>query len=345
MKRTFTTSIAAAVIALGVAATGCEKKEEKAGAPGAAGAPAAGGTAAGMPAAGGGGGGAAAAVPGGTGFAIFPADSQLLVGVNFSALRASPMWAKSKDQVEAGLPPELKELRASCGIDPIAELETVIFAGKPQAEEAVLVVKGLKRASVKACADKLAAKGEKVAITEEGNLASFNFDGETAYGAWLDDSTLAIAPKKDKAYIEARIAGTAGLTDASPLMGLLKSVDTGASIYFVADLSGAGALPVPGAKGAFGSLKISDGLALDAGGRFDTAENAKSAQSLATLGLGQVKQKMPPLAKIIDKAKVSVKDNDVILQLTLTAAELEELNTMLQGMAAMMGGKMGGGGL
>lgn len=342
MKRTYTTTIAATALALGFGVTGCEKKEEKAGAPGTMGAPAGGGLP-GMPAPAGGGGGAAAAGSG-AGFALFPADSQLLIGVNFGALRSSPMWAKSKDQVEAGLPPEFKELRAECGIDPISELETVIFAGKPQQEENVIVVKGLKRASIKACADKLAAKGEKISITDDGKFSSFQIEGDTAWGAWIDDSTVAIAPKKDKAYVEARVAGTAGLTDASPLMGLLKSVDTSASIYFVADLSTMGALPVPGAKGAFGSMKVSDGLALDAGGRFDTADNAKSALMMATQGLAMVKQKMPPLAKLVDKAAVKQNGNDVILQLNLTAAELEELNTMLQGMAGMLGGMGGGGG-
>ncbi|HUS66017.1 MAG TPA: hypothetical protein VMZ28_15800, partial [Kofleriaceae bacterium] len=292
---------------------------------------------------GGGGATAAAAAAGATGFAVFPGDSQLLVGVNFGALRASPMWAKSKDQVEAGLPPELKALKAECGFDPVSELQTVIFAGSPQKEEAVLVVKGLKRATIKTCIDKMAAKGEKVSVTEEGNIASFNFDGEPATGAWMDDTTLVLAPKKDKAYVEARLAGTSGLADTSPLMGLLKSVDTSASIYFVADLTGAGALPVPGAKGAFGSLKISDGLALDAGGRFDTADNAKGAHTMATQGLAMVKQKMPPLAKYADKAKLSQKDNDVILQLSLSEAELTELQGMMQGMAGMLGGGMGGG--
>jgi hypothetical protein len=339
MKRTFTTTIAAAALALGIAATGCEKKEDKA-APGAT--PAGGAAAAPGMAPGGGGASAAAAAAGATGFAVFPGDSQLLVGVNFGALRSSPMWSKSKDQVEAGLPPELKELKAECGIDPVAELQTVIFAGSPQKEEAVLVVKGLKRASIKTCVDKMAAKGEKVSVTEEGNIANFNFDGEMATGAWMDDTTLVLAPKKDKAYVESRLAGTAGLTDASPLMGLLKSVDTGASIYFVADLTGAGALPVPGAKGAFGSLKITDGLALDAGGRFDTPENAKGALAMATQGLGMVKQQMPPLAKYADKAKISQKDNDVVVQLTLSEAELAELQTMMQGMAGMFGGGAGG---
>ena len=345
MKRTFTTSIAAAALALGIAATGCDKKDDKAAAPGAAGAPAAGGgtAAPGTPAAGGGGAaGGAAAAAGATGFAVFPGDSQLLVGINFGALRSSPMWTKSKDQVEAGLPPELKQLKAECGFDPVSELQTVIFAGSPQKEDGVLVVKGLKRATVKGCIDKIAAKGEKVSATEEGNITSFNFDGEQATGAWMDDTTLVLAPKKDKAYVESRLAGTGGLNDASPLMGLLKSADTNASVYFVADLSGAGAMPVPGAKGVFGSLKITDGLAIDAGGRFDTADNAKGAHTMATQMMAMGKQKVPMLAKYIDKAKLTQKDSDVIVQLTLTEAELTELQGMAQGMAGMLGGGMGG---
>lgn len=341
MKRTFKSSIVAALAVTALAGSGCEKKEDKAATPGATGAapatPAPG--AASAP------GGATAAVPSGTGFAVFPADSQLLVGINVGALRSSALWAQNKDKLEQGLPPEFAELRAACGLDPLAQLETVIFAGRPQQEEGVMVVKGLQRSAIKGCGEKMAAsKGKKLAIADEGNLTSYTTDGETVWGAWIDDKTMVVAPKKDKAYVQQRAAGTGGITDASPLMSLLKSVDTGASIYMVADLSTFGALPVAGAKGAFASLKLTDGLAIDAGGRFDTADNAKGAHTMATAAIAQAKGQLPPnLGKLVDKAIIKQVDNDVVLQLQLTGPELAELTQMLQGMAGMMGGKMGGG--
>src|SRR5690606_8465821 len=73
MKRTITTTFAAVAV-LALAAAGCEKKDEnKAG--GASGAA-----------------GAAAAVPSKTGFAVFPADSKVIVGINVASARSSALW-------------------------------------------------------------------------------------------------------------------------------------------------------------------------------------------------------------------------------------------------------------
>lgn len=336
MKRTLTTTLAA-VFVLAVSASGCEKKKDEAGG-----------------AAGGGGGkgaaGAAAAVPSKTGFAVFPGDSQFVVGINLASARSSGLWAKYKDQVEQNLSKEFAELKTACGIDPIGQVQTIIAAGKPPAgggePDAVVVLKGLQRGTLKQCGEKMAAKeGKKFTVTEEGNLANYVVDDKNVWAAWLDDSTVVIAPEKDKAYVSARAAGEGGLAEGSSVMALLKSVDTSAALYFAADTAamGPGGAMMQGAKGIFGSLKLTDGLAIDAGVRFDTPDNAKKMTEMVNQQIGAMKGQLPPQFKtLVEKAVIKQVDKDLVVQLSLSGPELEQLAQALEGMKGMLGGGMGG---
>lgn len=337
MKRTLYTTVAAALCALAFSATGCEKKKDEAGG-GAAGGGGAKGAA-----------GAQAAVPSKTGFAVFPGDSQFVVGINLASARSSGLWAKYKDKVEAQMASEFAELREACGIDPIGQVQTIIAAGKQGGggePDAVVVMKGLQRASLKTCGEKMAAKeGKKLTVTEEGNLANYVVDDKNIWAAWLDDSTVVIAPEKDKAYVSARAAGEGGLAEGSAVMALLKSVDTSAAIYFAADtaMMGPQAAMMQGAKGIFGSLKLTDGLALDAGLRFDTPDNAKKMTEMVNQQVGAMKGQLPPQFKtLVEKAVIKQVDKDMVLQLSLSGAELEQLAQALEGMKGMLGGGMGG---
>ena len=129
------------------------------------------------------------------------------------------------------------------------------------------------------------------------------------------------------------------------VMALLKSVDTSAVIYFAADtaMMGPQAAMMQGAKGIFGSLKLTDGLALDAGLRFDTPDNAKKMTEMVNQQVGAMKGQLPPQFKtLVEKAVIKQVDKDMVLQLSLSGAELEQLAQALEGMKGMLGGGMGG---
>ena len=109
--------------------------------------------------------------------------------------------------------------------------------------------------------------------------------------------------------------------------------------------AGGAANMMQGAKGIFGSLRVTDGLAIDAGMRFDTPDNAKNATTTMTQGLGAMKGQLPPAFKgIAEKAVIKQVDKDMVFQLSLTGTELETLVKALGDMKGMLGG-MGGGGL
>jgi hypothetical protein len=338
MKRSFTTMLVGAAAVVALAAAGCNKEEKKD--------PAAGGEAA--P------GGGAAALPPKTGFAVFPATSKVLGGVNLTSARSSALWTMYKDQLESAMSKEMAEFKTACGFDPFTQLQSIVAGGDPSTEEIVVVAKGVNRGQIKGCAEKLAAKeGKKLSVTDEGNLSHYQVDGgEQVWASWLDDTTVVFAPEKDKDYITKRAVGETGLAEGAEVMALLKNVDTSATLYVVATADAMGQNPaagmMPGAKGFFASIKLTEGLDIDAGVRFDTPENAKSfaamvQQQMAMAKGQQVPAEMAGLIKAIEKAVVKQEGNDMVLQLKLTNDDLKQLGAVMQQMGQAFG-QMGGGG-
>ena len=328
MKRTITTTMLVALAALGLALGGCKKDNKNGGAGGAAG---------------GGGSGAASAVPAKTGFAVFPADSSMLFGVNLSQARSSALWTKYKSVIEAALASKMDDVKGVCGWDPITSISSVIAAVNPDTQKVVVVVKGLDRSKIKDCAPKMAEKkGKKITITDDGNLENWVTEGgKSTWVAWLDDSTAVFAPDQDKAYVQDRAAGKDGLTDSSELMTLLKSTDTSSTLYLavgsaVLNKSGAGA-QLQGAKGVFASVKVDSGLSIDAGMRFDTPDNAKKVTTMVKQQVDAMKGQLPPpFGQVAGKAVIKDVDKDMVVQLKLTEAEMQQLGQAAAQFAPML---------
>lgn len=339
MKRSFTTILVGAAAVVALAATGCSKEEKKD--PGAAGA---GGAAAG--------GGAAAALPPKTGFAVFPASSKVVGGVNLNSARASALWTMYKPQIEAAMAQgEFAEFKTACGFDPFMQLQSIVAGGDPSTEEVVIVARGIERSQIKSCGEKLAAKeGKKLAVADEGNLSHYQVDNESVWASWLDDTTVVFAPEKDKDYITKRTAGDTGLADGAEVMSLLKNVDTNATLFVAASSEAMGANPaaamMPGAKGFFASLNLGEGLDIDAGVRFDTPDNAKNFTAMVQQQMAMAKgQQVPPemagIVKAVEKAVVKQNGNDMVVQLKLTNDDLKQLGSLMQQMGSAFG-QMGG---
>ncbi|HTE54650.1 MAG TPA: hypothetical protein VK698_27540 [Kofleriaceae bacterium] len=335
MKRTITTTLvgAAAMVALAAAGAGC-KKEETAGQAGT--------------------GGAQAALPAKTGFAVFPATSSFIGGVNFASLRSSALFTLYKPQIDAAMASsEMAEFKAACGFDPLTQIQSLVFGGDVQGKEVVLVAKGVGRAQIKTCGEKLSAtKGKKFVSTDEGNLTKYDVDNETVWAAWLDENTVVFSPEKDKDFVAKRATGDAGLAEGAEVMGLLKNVDTSATLYIVAGSAALAQSPatamVPGVKGFFASVKLGEGLDVDAGIRFDTPDNAKkmtdmAQQQIAALKGQQVPAQMAGIIKIAERAEIKQNANDMLIQLKISNQELKELGAVVQQMGAAFGGLGGSG--
>jgi hypothetical protein len=333
MKRlSIGTFVVASALAL---AGGCKGKDkDKAGEPGAA-------------AKAGDVGGATTAAPGrAMYFAQFPADAEIVVSFSLEALRASPMWAQIAPVLQAKLDSEMAELKTACGFDPLTKLQTVQMSAKPGKEDdTVVVVRGFSKDELTSCGAAMAKKDNKdFVVSEEDGLTVLKSEGKTAYVSWLDASTAVMSPNPDKAWVKARIAGQGGLASNAAFMDLAKKVDPSATVWVAAmpapgsemDMSKS----LPGAKGGYASIKITDGIGVDAGVRFDTPENAKNANSMATAAMQQGKAMMPmAVQSVIDKTQIAVAANDMTINLQMTKADIDQITAAL---GPMLGSMMGG---
>lgn len=86
-------------------------------------------------------------------------------------------------------------------------------------------------------------------------------------------------------------------------------------------------------KALFGSLNVTDGLALDMRARLDSPDKASE---MANMGKAQAAQ----AAKMFDKLDISADGADVHVQIGLSQEKLKALITQFGG---MLGGAMGGG--
>jgi hypothetical protein len=97
--------------------------------------------------------------------ALLPASSDLVVRVDFAALRRSPLWAKYKPSIIETIAPSFVE----CGYDPFDEI-TTITAGMPIGGElGNFVIRGLDRDKTLHCLHTSKAETE-TSVTFDGDI-------------------------------------------------------------------------------------------------------------------------------------------------------------------------------
>jgi hypothetical protein len=293
-----------------------------------------------------GGGGAKAA------FALFPKESNMVAGINVAALRGTKLWDKFAPMIQQQAGDDLKEFTAACGIDPLTSVDSIVVGGNVGDDKSmVIAIKGnLDKAKVLECAKKLAAKeGEDLKIEEDGQIVGFTDGKESMYVAWLDDGTIVTGPgaEGNKEWLQGVLSGKSSVTENKDFMGLVDSTNSGSSIWFAmvppADDNPFGAMGAgPAPKSMYGSIDLSKGLKIDAGLRYDKADDAKMTSDQANQMMGPMKAD-PTFGKYLAKTSVGTSGNDLILKVDLNDAEFGELMTMLEQQLPMLMMMAGGG--
>ncbi|MEM9488465.1 MAG: hypothetical protein AAGC55_04945 [Myxococcota bacterium] len=275
--------------------------------------------------------GAARAVAGSmgkSGFAIMDKESNLVLGFSLAKVTASALWKQFGPLVMAQAGEDYQKFKATCGMDPMTAIESVIIGGKIDDEDSmVFVMNGVTRSQLIDCGKKMAAaEGEKIEIADEGKLTKVvDKEGQTMYLGWLDDKTMVGSPKgEDKAVVEGILAGKGGLDGNAEMMNLLGNTDTNGALWFaVSDTGDMGSGGPVKFNAAYGTVSFEGGLKLDVGMRTASAEDATKAVDELTKQLAGLKG--GPTGKFVSKLQLKANEADVIAQLSLTDAELMEL--------------------
>lgn len=281
------------------------------------------------------------------GFAVLPPTSDVVAGVNVQKVVSSQLFKSVKPMIEQKAGEKLTRFKANCKLDPFTAIESIVLGVEQKNDDNMVVVaKGVTSAQLSECATALAKEdGKEITVTQEGNITMVakKDEPDVMHIGWLDDKSLVFAPEKgkDKAHLQALLAGKSGLDTNKEMMDLLGQVDTSAAIWAVVKNDGSGKMdmPVP-MQAAYISVSFKGGIQLDAGIRQSSADEAKKTVEMANQQMAGLKSS--PFGKYLSNVKAEAKGSDVIVKVSLSDADLSALmnDPQLKGLMGMFMGGM-----
>jgi hypothetical protein len=281
--------------------------------------------------------------PGGD-LALLPAESEIVIGMNLGQIQQSGLWKQFVEpRLAAGEGQQMmSEFKARCGADPMKMISsfTVGVRGVGDKPSVVAVAHGLDKAKILDCIEKTKADIAKEGgeVTRDGDVVLFKGDrGQPVAVQFITDSTAVVVagPNATAAGIKAVLGGGSSLKGSAAFLEMYKKVKTSDSLWGFASGKVMERVPM-GLKtsAAYGSVNVTDGLALDMRVRFDKPEAATQAADMAN---AQTKQ----LTQYVDKAEASADGNELHMSVNISGQKLAQLIPMLSMFAGALPG-MGG---
>ena len=290
------------------------------------------------------GGGGSTTASSGDDLGYLPVASQVVAGIDVAQLQGSALW---KDFVQPLImkdgQAQIAEFQQKCGFDPMTAVKHVTVGLKNadgRNPAGVIVVHGLDKAKVMACVDKQKAElaKENVEVTVEGDVVMMKQQGEVPVGfTFIKDTTaiVVVGPDATATGVKAAAAGGSALAKSAKFSSVHGKIGSGKSIWFVVDgttpmvAKGLGQLNIA-AEAAFGSIQVTDKLAVDARLRLPSADEATATATRLREGVGEM------VSGFVEKIEFGNDDRDMKVTSTVTKAQLETLSGVL-------GLKRGGG--
>lgn len=279
--------------------------------------------------------------------ALLPADSEVVLGFNFAQLQQSALWKEYSPKLKEKMSSGLAEMKAACGFDPMETLKSFAIGmrglgdGKP---DGVMVIHGPGKAKVMGCTDKLKAEAAKNGgeVTVDGDVVLVkDKSGANTAVTFVNDTTMVgvIGDKGTKDGVKAAAMGGSTLKTSSAFMEMYSKIKPGQSLWLMINgnspaLAKAGAMGVK-PKAVFGSLNVTDGIAVDLRVRLATPEEATQ---LVNMAKGQTSSAQ--VKAMFDTLDVTTDGSDAKITLAMSNQKLKGLIGMVGG---MLGGMLGGG--
>lgn len=266
--------------------------------------------------------------------ANLPATTELVVGFDVAAAVATPTFAKLFPLVvkeERDLEQGISLVKAACKLDPVASVDGIVVAARPEPDEEGIVfvqLKGVDRAGAEACLGAmLKAAGEKSAtVRQEGALTVLRVDGDTIHFLWVGPDVVAMTFEPDKKASLTTWSGQQGALAKAPVMAHLGKVDTKAIAWGAFDL----AKPIDdddlNVKRGSGSATLKAGkITLAMRGTFDNAKSASATVAKMKKDVArELKSKSTPAParKLLRAMVLSTAGAEASLKLTASEADV-----------------------
>ena len=250
--------------------------------------------------------------------AYLPIDSELVVRIDFKAIRASAMWEQFRPRIDEAIGGVLATLRERCGFDPIESIESFAFALRSvEDRDGVGVLRGLDRDAYMACL--AIARGVPVA-NEDGIFTTTGLTGRTLFSAFADRSTL-VADTSGQAGPD-RLRGV--LRDGAPLrrspafLAMFDHMSQDVAMWFLVNgrSSWFRTLPGPKVRGIYGSLAVDANLTL---ALHVVIEDAAQVPRLVADLDQQLKQARP----LFDKLTTKSNGDMITVELQMSPAQVQ----------------------
>jgi hypothetical protein len=290
----------------------------------------------------------AAALVAGDDLSLLPADSEVVLGLNFAQLQQSALWKQFSPALMAKASAGLNDFKTACGFDPMAAVTSVSLGMKGlggDKPDGIVVIHGPEKSKVTACIDKAKTEAAKNGseITVDGDVFLItDKSGEKTAWTYVGNDTLvgSIGPSASKDTLLAAAKGGSALKNSATFVEMHSKINTKESLWvlingnapFMAQASQMGVKP----KAVFGSVNVTDGLTVDMRIRLATAAEAGDLVKMADAQTGNAQVKA-----MFDKLEVKADGADVKFSMGMSQQKLTNLMGIVGG---MMGGMMGGGG-
>lgn len=287
-------------------------------------------------------------VAAGDDLSLLPADSEMVMGLNFAQLQQSALWKQFAPTLMEKAAGGLAEFKAACGFDPMEAIKSVSMGlkgvGNDQPDGAI-VVHGLDKGKSMACIDKAKAEAAKKGseITVDGDVFTVkDKSGQLTAWTFVNTDTLlgVVGPNASKDTLLAAAKGGSTLKSSQTFVDMYSKINTKDSLWllvngnapFMAKAAQAGVKP----KAVFGSINVTDGLTVDMRIRLGSPDEATQ---LVNMAKGQTSS--PQVKQMFDKLDVTSDGSDAKISIAMSQTKL---NQMVQMVGGMMGGMMGAGG-
>jgi len=276
---------------------------------------------------------------------LIPADSEMVIGLNFAQLQQSALWKQYAPKLMDKMSGKLAEFKTACGFDPMEAFKSMtmgmknLSGGKP---DGVVVIHGPEKARLMACMEKYKSEAAKEGneVTVDGDVVLVkDRNGQPSAFTFVSDTTMigVIGANATKDGLAAAAKGGSTLKTSQAFVDMYSKINTKDSLWVLVNgnsglldkASSVGVKP----KAAFGSLNVTDGLALDARVRLGSADEATSLVSLL-----KSQTDNPQVKGMFDKLDVSADGVDAHVSVAMSNQKLQALAGMLGGVAGMMGG-------
>ncbi len=254
---------------------------------------------------------------------FMPKASEGVIGISWAKARSSALFKSYQDKLLKEMPEEIEKIKTECGIDLMADINTIIIAANSSQKDALIAVKGaFDQKKVEECVTKMGGTVKDGAYTIEGEITN-------AY--WPSSDTVVMSEGLSSEKIKAA-AADGSVKDNKDLMSLIGKVDTSATVWAAGKVpaEAGGAMGMMGGsapKSAYLSLVVDSGINATVGMVFEKSEEATSLNAKMTMML-EMGKGQPQFKELLGGVSSKVDGKTIIMKAKLSGDQLKDLEGM-----------------